>query len=104
MAKANELVAPNPGDPVEAPQVSSIPGPSGTIQDATDEEQVQDPPTTQGEGMQDVVPPSVVIVVDEESIQVGAGIVEAQGASGVEDPVETEDPKRDDGMKEQEDA
>ena len=104
LAKANELLAPNPGDLVRAPQVSSIPGPSDTIQDAADEVQVQDPPTAQGEGMQDVVPPPVVIMVDEELTRVGAGIAEAQDAGGVEDPAETEDPKQDEGAKEQEDA
>src|SRR5579862_5261051 len=32
LAKANELVAPSPGDPVGAPQVSNTPGPSSTVQ------------------------------------------------------------------------
>ena len=65
MAKANELVAPKPGDPVGAPQVSDMPGPSGIIKDAADEEGAQDPPIAQGEKMQDVMPPPVIIVVDE---------------------------------------
>ena len=67
LAKATELVAPIPGDPAGAPQVSDIPGPSGPIQDVADGEGAQDPSIAQGEGMQDVVPPPVVIVVDEES-------------------------------------
>ena len=103
LAKANELMAPNPGDPVSAPRVFDIPGPSGTVQDAADEG-AQDPPITSGEGIQDVVSPSVVIVVDEESIQVGAGVAEAKDVGGVEGPAETEDPKEDEGAKEQEDA
>ena len=104
LAKANELVAPKPGDPVGAPQVSDMPGPSGITQDAADEERAQDPPIAQGEGTQDVVPPPAVIVVDEESTQIGAGIAEAQGAGGVEDPAGTEDPKRDERAKELEDS
>ena len=48
--------------------------------------------------MHDVVPPPVVIVVDEESTQVEARITEVQATGGVEDPAETKDPK------EQEDA
>ena len=67
LAKANELVAPNPSDPVGAPQVSNTLGPSDVVQGGADEEEAQDPPIAQGEDMQDVVPPPVVIVVDEES-------------------------------------
>ena len=98
LAKANELVAPNPGDPAGAPQVPDIPGPSGPIQDAVDGEGAQDPSIAQGEGMKDVVPPPMVTVVDEESTQVEARITEVQATGGVEDPAETENPK------EQEDA
>ena len=104
LAKTNELVAVSPGDPVGAPQVSNTPGPSGTVQDGADEEEVQDPPIAQGAEIQDVVPPPVVLVVDEESTQVGAGVAEAKDAGGVEGPTETEDPKQDEGAKEHEDA
>src|SRR5579862_8041504 len=72
LAKANELVAADAGDPAEASQDPDIPGPSGITQDAADEEGAQDPPVAQGEKMQDVVPSPMVIVVDEESTQVGA--------------------------------
>ena len=50
------------------------------------------------------MPPPEVIVVDEEATQVGAGVSEAKDAGGVEGPAETEDPKQDEGAKEQEDA
>jgi hypothetical protein len=39
-------------------------------------------------------------VVDEEPNQVEARITEVQATGGVEDPAETEDPTRDEGMKE----
>ena len=104
LAKAKELVAADPGGPAEASQDPDIPGPSGITQDAADEEGAQDPPVAQREKMQDVVPSPMVIVVDEESTQVGARITEVQATGGVEDPAETEDPKRDEGMKEQKDA
>ena len=51
MTKASELVAPNPGNPVGAPNVSNIPGPSGAVQGGADEDEVQDPPIAQGEEM-----------------------------------------------------
>ena len=104
LAKANELVALNPGDPVGAPQVSNIPGSSGIVKKGADEEGAQDPPIAQGDDMPDDGPPPVVIVVDEESAQVGAGVADAKDAGSVEDPAETEDPEQDEGAKEQEDA
>ena len=50
------------------------------------------------------MPPPEVIVVDEEATHVGAGVSEARDAGGVERPAETEDPKQDEGAKEQGDA
>ena len=104
LAKANELVAADAGALTEASQDPDIPGPSVVNQDAANEEGAHDPSVAQGEKMPDVVPSPVVIVVDEESTQVEARITEVQATGGVEDPAETEDPKRDEAAKEQEDA
>src|SRR5579862_2501477 len=66
LAKASELTAPNPGNPVEA---SYAPGPSSIAQCRLTEEGVQDPPIAPEEKVQGSVSSPKVILVDQDATQ-----------------------------------
>ena len=101
LAKASELAAPNPGNPVEA---SDVPGPSSIAQGGLTEGGVQDPPIAPEEKVQGPVSSPEVILVDQDATQVGVKGSEAKDAGDVEGPAETVDPRQEERAKEQEDV
>ena len=106
MAKANELVAFNPGNPVGALQVSNIPGSSGIVKKGADEEEAQDPSIAQGEDMQGPILPSEVILVDKDDAHAISRVSKDIDAGGVEtgDPEDTGGPRLDERVERRDDV